>query len=60
MTAPELEQVLLREAEQRAPFQDSDARVQRHVWESRYGPVLIEVAGDKVFVNGRSVELLQG
>lgn len=30
--------------------------VQRWVWESRYGPMLIEVVGDRVFVNGKPVE----
>ena len=30
--------------------------VQRWVWESRYGPMLLEVAGEQVFVNGQRVE----
>jgi hypothetical protein len=30
--------------------------VQRFVWESRYGAILVEVAGDEVFVNGERVE----
>lgn len=29
---------------------------QRHLWKGRFGPVLIEVAGDRVFVNGQPVE----
>lgn len=29
--------------------------VQRWVWEGRYGPMLIEVAGEDVFVNGQRV-----
>jgi len=29
--------------------------VARWVWESRYGPILIEVVGDDVFVNGDRV-----
>jgi hypothetical protein len=28
----------------------------RYVWESRYGTILIEVAGDEVLVNGQRVE----
>ena len=31
--------------------------VRRWVWESRYGPILIEVVGNEVFVNGQRVEL---
>lgn len=30
--------------------------VQRQVWESRYGPMLIEVMNGDVFVNGQRVE----
>lgn len=30
--------------------------VQCHVWESRYGPVLIEVKDGQIFVNGQRVE----
>jgi len=30
--------------------------VLRYVWESRFGPGLIEVEGDRVFVNGALVE----
>lgn len=30
--------------------------VQRWVWEGRYGPMLLEVAGDQVFVNGQRVQ----
>ena len=29
--------------------------VQRIVWESRYGPILIELVGDRVLVNGQAV-----
>ncbi|MBU1361988.1 MAG: hypothetical protein KKC79_12415 [Gammaproteobacteria bacterium] len=28
----------------------------RYMWESRYGPILIEVIGDDIFVNGQRVE----
>lgn len=30
--------------------------VQRWVWQSRYGAMLIEVIGDEIFVNGQRVE----
>ena len=30
--------------------------VERHVWESRYGAILIEVQGGEVFVNGQHVQ----
>lgn len=30
--------------------------VQRYVWESRFGPILIEVIGDDAFVNGQRVQ----
>lgn len=30
--------------------------VQCHVWESRYGPMLIEVKDGQIFVNGQRVE----
>ena len=29
--------------------------VRRWTWQSRYGPMLIEVIGDEVFVNGQRV-----
>lgn len=34
--------------------------VMRHVWESRFGPMLIEVRGNHVFVNGSLVEPMDG
>lgn len=33
--------------------------VLRYVWESRFGPMLIEVEGDRVFVNGARVEVVE-
>jgi hypothetical protein len=30
--------------------------VQRYVWKGRFGPILIEVKGGAVFVNGQEVE----
>jgi len=51
-------QVLLRHADDRrsAPSLVIEC-VQRHVWDSRYGSIVIEVVGDEVFVNGDRVEL---
>jgi hypothetical protein len=34
--------------------------VQRHVWESRFGTMLIEVRGGDIFVNGSLVEPADG
>jgi hypothetical protein len=34
--------------------------VQRHVWESRFGSMLIEVRHGHIFVNGRLVEPAEG
>jgi len=30
--------------------------VLRHLWESRFGPILIEVRDDQIYVNGQLVE----
>ena len=30
--------------------------VLRYVWESKFGPMLIEVVGGAIFVNGKAVE----
>lgn len=40
--------------QQRLPL--ASAGVLRHVWESRFGPILIEVIGEQAFVNGALVE----
>jgi hypothetical protein len=32
------------------------AGVERHVWEGRYGPMLVEVRDGQVFVNGQWVQ----
>jgi hypothetical protein len=48
-----------------SPHQVADAQcllplategVRRYVWESKFGSMLIEVIGDKTFVNGKAVE----
>ena len=38
------------------PLPLAGADVLRHVWQSRFGPILIEVIGDQAFVNGALVE----
>jgi hypothetical protein len=57
MNAPLLPAVLAR----RGPSPQTDlplsaAGVLRYVWESCFGSMLIEVVGDRVFVNGERVE----
>jgi len=37
-----------------------DHGVQRYVWESRFGTVLIEVRNGQIFVNGRLVKPAEG
>lgn len=57
MNAPLRPQVLLRPAA--TPQQDltlDTAGVLRVVWEHRFGAMLIEVEGGRVFVNGQPVE----
>ena len=34
----------------------ASAGVQRWLWNGKFGPMLIEVVGDRVFVNGQPVE----
>lgn len=36
----------------------SDDGEQRYIWESRFGPILIEIVGGSIFVNGSQVEQL--
>lgn len=59
MNAPLLPEILLgsRPADQpELPL--AAAGVQRTVWHSAYGPILIEVRGDEVYVNGARVRTL--
>jgi hypothetical protein len=60
MNAPLRPEVLLRPAQEAPrPQQElplASEGVQRFVWESRFGPMLIEVRGDEVFVNSQRVE----
>jgi hypothetical protein len=54
-----LPEVLLRRDDtapaQQVPLPLSADGVARWVWESRWGAMLIEVAGERVFVNGQEV-----
>jgi hypothetical protein len=60
MNAPLRPEVLLRPAlagprpQQELPL--ASEGVLRYVWESRFGPMLIEVRGEEVFVNSQRVE----
>jgi hypothetical protein len=60
MNAPLRPEVLLRSAQEAPPPQQelplASEGVQRYVWESRFGPMLIEVQGDEIFVNSQRVE----
>lgn len=51
---PEILTCLPDEAQARLPL--ATEGVQRHVWLGRFGPILVEVSGDQVFVNGQRVE----
>ena len=49
-------EVLLRADDTQAALPLASSGVLRWVWESKYGPILIEVVDDSVFVNGERVE----
>lgn len=54
MLSPE---VLLRHADDdQRPLPLASDAVSRWVWESKFGPIVIEVVGNDVFVNGDRVE----
>lgn len=60
MNAPLRPELLLASGRAAAPAAQpglplATAGVQRIVWESRYGRILIEVEGDEVRVNGQAV-----
>ena len=58
MNAPLLPEVLVRRgAESQADLPLAAEGVLRYVWESRFGPMLIEVREGRAFVNGQVVEL---
>jgi hypothetical protein len=50
------EVLLRRAATPQAALPLSTPGVQRWVWEGRYGSMLIEVIGERVFVDGQPVE----
>ncbi len=59
MNAPLLPERLLRiDASSQVPLPLATQGVLRYVWESRFGEILIEVVGDRTFVNGQVVEPL--
>ncbi len=60
MNAPAFPEVLLRRAKAEVVLEPelnlATEGVLRYVWESRFGPILIEVIGDEVFVNQERVD----
>lgn len=66
MNAPAYSEVLLRRAKADVAFEPepeldlATEGVQRYVWESRFGPILIEVIGGEVFVNREKVDPVHG
>jgi hypothetical protein len=53
------EKLLRREPGDQAPLPLAAEGVQRYVWQSRFGEILIEVMGDTAFVNGQRVEPME-
>ena len=53
--APALDVVIGGADDAQASLPMSSDGVRRWTWQSRYGPMLIEVIGDDVFVNGQRV-----
>ncbi len=61
MNAPLRPEVLLRRDDiTQAPLPLEAEGVQRWLWESRFGPILIEVREGAVFVNGQRVDPHRG
>ena len=57
MNAPILPEVLARrDASPQADLPLASEGVLRYVWESRFGSILIEVKGNRAYVNGQPVE----
>lgn len=56
MNARVFPEVLLRPRDAEPELPLASEGVQRYVWQSRYGAILIEVAGEDLFVNGDKVE----
>ena len=60
MNAPLLQEVLSRRSESpQADLPLAAEGVLRYVWESKFGPMLIEVKDGQSYVNGQAVEPLQ-
>lgn len=55
MNAPICPAVLLRQADAERELSLATEGVQRFVWSSRFGDMLIEVSGPDIFVNGSKV-----
>ena len=56
MNAPILPEVLARrDASSQADLPLASEGVLRYVWESRFGSILIEVKGNRTYVNGQPV-----
>jgi len=51
------ERLLLADPSDQTPLALSTEGIQRYVWESRFGAMLIEVVDGQSFVNGELVEL---
>ena len=56
MTVPVFPEVLLRRPDAPPELPLASEGVQRFLWESHFGPILIEVTADGMFVNGGRVE----
>lgn len=56
MNAPLVHDVLWRRASVQAEQPSSPVEDRRFIWESCFGPILIEIVGGDVFVNGGRVE----
>ena len=56
MNAPVIHDVLLSRASDEVEQPSSPGEDRRFIWESCFGPVLIEIVGGDVFVNGSRVE----
>lgn len=56
MNAPVIHDALLRKASDQVELPSSPGEGRRFIWESSFGPILIEIVGGEVFVNGGRVE----
>lgn len=57
MSAALLPEILVAPAdEDQIPLTLASEGILRYVWQSRFGPILVEVVGQQAFVNGDPVE----